>query len=113
MVGEAGKIFKTTDGGKTWKDYSIKGSSPTLTAIDYVTPTLAYTCGYGGVIYQTTNGGKDWQLMESGTNNDLLAISFVDSTLGHCSGARSTILKLDNSPAPKVTKLQANKSGTK
>ena len=111
VVGEAGKIFKTTDGGKIWKDYSIKGSSPTLTAIDYVTPTIAYTCGYGGVIYQTTNGGKDWQLMESGTNNDLLAISFVDSTLGHCSGARSTILKLDNSPIPKVTKVQANKSG--
>lgn len=61
-------LYKTTDGGKTWK--SINGNLPeagsTYTiAEDFVDPNLLFTGTQFGVFF-SNNGGKEWIQLKSG-----------------------------------------------
>jgi hypothetical protein len=56
-VGDAGKIFKTTDGGATW-DTLISGTTHGLLSVHFpVNALTGYAVGRGGTILKTTDGG--------------------------------------------------------
>lgn len=60
------KVFRTSDGGSTWKQISPTGSSyEGVTDLDFLTPELGYMVlksGSGGsLIVKTTNGGETWE----------------------------------------------------
>jgi photosystem II stability/assembly factor-like uncharacterized protein len=66
-----GGIFKSVDGGGTWKNSSrgiAAGRLQTL-AIDPLHPQVLYAAtGAGvspGVVYKTVNGGSDWTMVDS------------------------------------------------
>ncbi len=69
VVGEFGKIFKTTDGGATWaeKEASLVGGDyfdiqelPTFFDIDFRNPNDGIAAGLDGRIARTSDGGETW-----------------------------------------------------
>ncbi len=85
-----GKIGYTTDGGATWQT--------TYTAADLVTsiaPTgenTAIAAGTGGGIYATTDGGASWMRRPNTISNDLLDMTFRDTTEGAIVGSDGAVL---------------------
>ena len=87
-------IFKTTNGGGSWKDIGLHGfTSVDILAIDPQNPDTVYAkavdrigrlpqtspvCGGSngcGWLYKTTNGGTSWSQMNAGLPNDVTALA--------------------------------------
>lgn len=75
VVGEFGKILKTTDGGATWHDKqgSLVGEEyfdimelPTFFDVDFRSPTEGYVVGLEGRVARTSDGGETWEWVEHG-----------------------------------------------
>ena len=94
VVGNAGIILKTTDGGATWVAQT-SGSTEELRSISFpVDATTGYIAGKKGTILKTTDGGSNWVSQDSGTNTNLRGVSFpADATTGYVVGNNGKILK--------------------
>jgi photosystem II stability/assembly factor-like uncharacterized protein len=75
VVGEFGKILKTTDGGASWHDKqgSLVGEQyfdimelPTFFDIDFRNENEGYVVGLEGRVARTTDGGETWAWVEHG-----------------------------------------------
>jgi photosystem II stability/assembly factor-like uncharacterized protein len=64
MVGYAGKILETTNGGQTWERLP-SGVDSALYTIRFTDAQHAWITGQDGVILHTEDGGKSWQKQES------------------------------------------------
>jgi photosystem II stability/assembly factor-like uncharacterized protein len=64
VVGYAGKIVETTDGGRTWTNRP-SGSDAALYSVRFVDDQVGWISGQDGVILHTTDGGKTWSNQES------------------------------------------------
>lgn len=56
-------IYKSTDKGKSWKQFSISPSSQKpldLNHTQFMTPKIGYTQHYGYNLYKTIDGGETW-----------------------------------------------------
>lgn len=56
-------LYKSSDGGKTWRSTFKPGESPrywTIYRIDFIDDNLGYATGSLNEIYKTTNGGESW-----------------------------------------------------
>jgi photosystem II stability/assembly factor-like uncharacterized protein len=70
IVGEFGKIMRTADGGKTWREQTkslLEGTEffdvldlPTLFGVHIVSPEEGVASGLEAHIARTTNGGEKW-----------------------------------------------------
>jgi photosystem II stability/assembly factor-like uncharacterized protein len=97
VVGEAGLILKSTDGGLTWQNVSAPGST-TYYDVFVFNQNEAVVVGGGGMIVRTTNGGTNWNTVPSGVTDELFSVSFLGSN-GICGGSSQTILYSTNSGA--------------
>lgn len=75
VVGEFGKILKTTDGGATWHDkqaalvgdqYFDINELPTFFDVDFRNDTEGYVVGLEGRVAKTADGGETWAWVEHG-----------------------------------------------
>jgi photosystem II stability/assembly factor-like uncharacterized protein len=64
VVGYAGKIVETTDGGRTWTGRP-SGSDLALYSVHFVDDEVGWISGQDGLILHTANGGKTWDKQES------------------------------------------------
>ncbi len=60
MVGDGGKIMKTTDGGATWTQQPST-TSESLRRVQFVTDSLALVAGLNGTILRSLDGGETWK----------------------------------------------------
>jgi uncharacterized repeat protein (TIGR01451 family) len=65
-------VFKSTDGGRQWRDTVSTGANPFTYGVDAVvvdpaTPTTLYAATFIGV-WKTTDGGATWQVKNTGLN---------------------------------------------
>ncbi|MDX1633812.1 MAG: YCF48-related protein [Marinobacter sp.] len=68
VVGAYGMIFRTTDGGESWRDWSGELANPTgfhLNAIDRVKGGGLVIAGEAGLIRVSTDNGETWEERES------------------------------------------------
>lgn len=79
IAGDSGKIFRTTNQGLNWQEYS----SPANFSIRHISQFFAIQylniCGDNGLIYRTSNNGTNWFQVNSGTTNTLHYIFFNTS----------------------------------
>ncbi len=79
IAGDSGKIFRTTNQGLNWLEYS----SPANFSIRNISPLFAVQylniCGENGLIYRTSDNGTNWFQVNSGTTNTLRYIFFNSS----------------------------------
>lgn len=96
IVGGAGTILFTEDGGKSWKPSFISGNEKKkLNSIFYINQNTGWTVGTEGSIYQTINGGKIWRRQETKTKETLTDICFKDTARGWAIGENGTVLQSD------------------
>jgi len=68
VVGAYGMVFKTTDSGNTWKDWSANVENPDrfhINSIEQVSGDKLMMVGEAGLMLRTTNGGDNWSQMFS------------------------------------------------
>ena len=95
VVGEAGKILKTTDGGESWIELS-SGTLVTLRDVHAFDANTVVICGSSGVYMKTTDGGETWNTIDIGTTERLRRLYFVNSTTGWMVGSGGVIYKTTN-----------------
>ena len=75
MVGELGRIFRTTDGGVTWQRQDAGTKRPFL-AMSCVDAQTAWIAGKEGVMYGTGDGGNTWRQLQTGSQRHASPSSF-------------------------------------
>ena len=90
-VGERGTILRTEDGGQTWRSV-VSPARSTLLSVQFVGEDDGWIVGRGGTILRSGDRGKTWLEQESGTKQNLYALS-VDKKTGWAVGSRGLILK--------------------
>jgi len=100
-VGQRGARTMTTDGGVSWKLQAIDTSTgmfdsardSLLVSVQVFNPLAVRAVGYLGRSVMTTDGGMTWVNEETGTDEWLLASSFLSPTLGWVAGENGMVLK--------------------
>jgi photosystem II stability/assembly factor-like uncharacterized protein len=77
-------LFAQTSG--TWQLQSPLPTGQVLHGVDLVSPSEAWAVGEAGVILHTTDGGVTWATQNSGTNQQLNAVRFLDPQHGWAVG---------------------------
>jgi photosystem II stability/assembly factor-like uncharacterized protein len=92
VVGDAGTILKTDDGGVTWEKQE-SGVSSALLAVDFVDTSIGFAVGKSGRILRTLDGGSKWATLDSGTQKRLSAACFVSASRGWVVGKSGVRLR--------------------
>ena len=90
-----GFIYRTTNGGESWKKIHVGQASNELHCV-YVSRDgrNIWTAGKHGVIYHSGNSGLSWDKLESGTSKPIYGIYFLnDNKTGWAIGFAGTFLK--------------------
>ncbi|TMA60112.1 MAG: hypothetical protein E6J80_02730 [Deltaproteobacteria bacterium] len=95
VVGQLGKIFHTTDGGKSWEEQRSR-KNLLLAAVDFVDRRHGWVVGEQGVILYSEDGGVTWKEQQSGVSYPLFDVKFVDRERGWAVGHWGTILFTDD-----------------
>jgi photosystem II stability/assembly factor-like uncharacterized protein len=96
LIGGAGSIVKTTNGGIDWVS-QISGTTYNLNSVFFSDPNTGYIVGDEGIILKTTNGGFNWTIQTDPTSQWLGSVYFTDANIGYTIGANGTILKTGTS----------------
>ncbi len=89
----SGVIYKSTDGGRTWRDITPNGTSTNLWGNFFITPNIGLVIGGGCNDYQnfyrTTDGGLSWSLFRANMPNTGLCdlILYDANGLGYASSS--------------------------
>jgi photosystem II stability/assembly factor-like uncharacterized protein len=95
VVGDAGIIGYTEDGGVSWdKQTNPDPQDRTLFGVFFYNEDYGWAVGGYGVILHTTDGGTNWAIVGEGlTTENLSAIHFTSPTNGYVAGGNKTLLK--------------------
>lgn len=95
MVGELGRIIRTTDGGTTWTRQDAGTKRPFL-AMSCLDAKTAWIAGKEGIVYATSDGGDTWTQLQTGSNRHLFAIEFPTRERGHAAGDFGTMIHTED-----------------
>ena len=102
LGGSVGWLIKTTNGGETWKDQTIKDAGD-LQAIQFLNAHTGWALESKGKIWRTDDGGTTWRMLyEWPTAPSLYALCFIDERQGWVAGGTSPTL-ISNSEIYKTT----------
>jgi len=90
-VGAFGTIFRTHDGGNSWR-LQVSHTTEQLFSIDFAGAEQGWVTGRCGLVLHTTNGGDTWQAQKSGTDRHLFAIKATDAQRAWAVGDWGAIL---------------------
>ena len=91
MVGDAGTIIKTKDGGKNWERLPTN-TRQNLYAVHFLDSVNGMAVGEDGVILKTTDCGKNWETLTSGRKDTLRGLVMLTKKKIICVGDTGTIL---------------------
>jgi len=91
VIGAAGRIEKTTNGGRSWQTQRSGASAPLL-SISFTNADDGWIVGEEGVILHTRDGGRHWTHQNSGTAANLWSVSFADRLHGCAAGDHGVLL---------------------
>jgi photosystem II stability/assembly factor-like uncharacterized protein len=95
MVGELGRILRTTDGGKTWVRQDAGTKRPFL-AMSCLDAKTAWIGGKEGIVYATKDGGDSWTKLPTGSSRHIFAMQFVNAERGHAAGDFGTMVHTED-----------------
>jgi photosystem II stability/assembly factor-like uncharacterized protein len=82
------KVMKTTNGGDNWFFLPNTGFTTYSLYNVYASDTNnIIVSSYSGIVYKTTDGGQNWSTINTGTNQDLFVMKFVNATTGYVAAA--------------------------
>ncbi|MFA6234835.1 MAG: YCF48-related protein, partial [Bacteroidota bacterium] len=91
IVGDQGRIIRSTDDGKTWE---LTQSNTTISFHDqsFIDADYGWACGEDGIISHTSDGGRNWQRQTTGTSKRIYAVNFFSREVGWACGVGGLIL---------------------
>jgi photosystem II stability/assembly factor-like uncharacterized protein len=93
VVGGDQKIYKTRDGGQTWRK-QVAGLPPvTFWGVCFIDTLRGWVSGSSGKIFHTSDGGRTWVQQASPTRATLREICFFDSLNGWIVGHSGKTLR--------------------
>lgn len=95
VVGDLGRVFKTTDGGATWLRQEPAGRDPML-GIACIDAQQAWLSSIAGRIYKTADGGATWQLQQTPAKRNLFKVAFATPQRGTAVGDFGTIVHTED-----------------
>ncbi|MGL2966630.1 T9SS type A sorting domain-containing protein [Flavobacterium sp. XGLA_31] len=95
IVGNAGTILKTTDGGEHWIQ-KPSGTIQNLTKVQFVNTTTGYAVGENGTLLKTTDSGESWINIPTGITTNLYGLSCLNENLFYISGDNGLIKRTNN-----------------
>lgn len=81
MAGDRGKIFRSMDSGKTWREVT-SGTKLSLFSVSFPDSKNGWISGKSGLVLHTTDGGITWSKQDSRTKKHLFSINFEDARHG-------------------------------
>ncbi len=99
VVGTAGTILHTTNGGQSWET-QFSNPNVALKSVHFVDHQNGWAVGTSGLIFKTINAGQNWNIVESGMGEyaDINDVFFADLQNGWVVGDDGFILKYNSSP---------------
>lgn len=94
-VGDAGAIYRTTDGGTSWSRINSNVDSD-IYSVFFRTSSIGWAVGRDGVILKSTNGGRSWSKQSINLPVDLNSVHFITDNNGWVVGSSGTILRTTN-----------------
>jgi len=85
VVGDSGKIYKTTDNGLSWNTQS-SSTTVNLYSVSFPSMNTGYSVGGSGIVLRTSNGGTSWNNQFT-FGNDLYEIKMKDINTGFIVGS--------------------------
>jgi len=86
VVGSAGQISKTDDGGTTWINQSVT-TDYTMRDIFFHDEMNGFACGDRGLFYRTNDGGSTWTAIAHPAGvSQLNVVTFASTTVGWAAG---------------------------
>jgi photosystem II stability/assembly factor-like uncharacterized protein len=85
VIGNAGLIYRTSDGGETWIKQE-SGVTSNLRDIAIITPSTAMIVGPNGVLLKTQNGGETWEKLVTPSSRAFYKIKFINGFYGYITG---------------------------
>lgn len=98
VVGDAGTILKTTDGGASWSPRNA-GISQSLHRVQFLDGVHGFVVGDDGTLLKTGDGGESWSAVNSGTTEDLYGLFVLNESVWYVSGSNGTIRKTEDGGA--------------
>jgi photosystem II stability/assembly factor-like uncharacterized protein len=98
-VGAEGRVFVTTDGGRTWAPQSANISAD-LYDVKFLDAFEGWAAGAGGTLIHTLDGGKRWEVVPLGTTHALERLCFIGHKRGWVVGFGGTIISYSPGSAP-------------
>lgn len=95
VVGGFGAIYRTSDGGATWRPQT-SNTTEQLFGVDLADTKHGWIVGRSGLILATTDGGETWRRQTSGTENHLFEVKVLDDQRVWIVGDWGTILQTTN-----------------
>jgi photosystem II stability/assembly factor-like uncharacterized protein len=83
--GNSAKVSRTIDGGATWGQYTIGGSS-WIGGMFFATADSGWAFGSNGTLKFTSNGGVNWSNQSVGSTNYIQSVWFANSKEGWAGG---------------------------
>lgn len=95
VVGDAGTLYKTTDGGTNWNQLNT-GTTALLMDVYFLNELTGWVVGQNGTILKTEDGGNNWVSISYPTNHILYQSYFFDDDNGWVVGGYGLVLKTTN-----------------
>jgi photosystem II stability/assembly factor-like uncharacterized protein len=95
IVGELGRVLKTTDGTGTLQQLDV-GTKSAFTSIACFPDKTLFVVGPRGSARRSRNGGETWDVLDTGTKRNLLSVAFATPDLGIAVGDFGTIVRTED-----------------
>lgn len=94
IVGDAGTILATEDGGKSW---AVRTAPVKENLLDVsAAKDRVWAVGQNGVVLHSPDGGKTWVQQPTGIPQGLAAVHFIDENNGWAAGWMGVVLRTRN-----------------
>ncbi len=95
VCGDYGLIWKTADGGQSWKPQK-SGTILPLRGISFSDVNNGWAVGDQGTIVHTADGGKTWERQNSGIQEHLQEVTFLNNQTGFTIGVFASFLRTED-----------------
>jgi photosystem II stability/assembly factor-like uncharacterized protein len=95
VVGELGRIYHTTDGGKTFSR-SDAGTKAAFLSVACLSDGTVVVTGQKGLAMRSRDQGKSWEKVDTGVKRDLLSVDFATPQVGVAVGDYGTMVRTED-----------------